>query len=151
MVMFELSVGVGGMTSQVLRTVAFGADPPAEVRRLHGIADEAFRAICAAIRPGTSAAELLAAAGVIDEAGLSVVDDVVHGYGGGYLPPVLRTPATQRRPPAPLTLAPGMMLVVQPNVVVPDQSLGVQTGELLVVTDDGIARLHALEVGLLRA
>lgn len=149
MVLFELSVGVAGSTSQILRTIAIGADPPPAVRRLHDVADQAFREIAAAVRPGTTAGELLAAAGVIDEAGLTVVDDVVHGYGGGYLPPILRTPATQRRPPPPLELAPGMMVVVQPNVVGRDGSVGVQTGELLVVTEDGHERLHSLPMGLL--
>jgi len=92
---------------------------------------------------------LLACGDVIDDAGLTVVDDVVHGYGGGYLPPVLRTPATQRRPPPALVLEPGMMVVIQPNVVDRARGLGVQTGELVVVTQDGAATFHALPRGLL--
>jgi Xaa-Pro aminopeptidase len=150
MVMIELSVGVGGSTSQILRTIALGTPTPA-VRRLHDVADAAFAALLAEARPGASAARLLEVAGLIDKAGFTVVDDVVHGYGGGYLPPVLRTPATQRRPPPAMTLRPGMMLVIQPNVVSRDGSLGVQTGELIVVTDDGAARFHALPTGLLEA
>jgi Xaa-Pro aminopeptidase len=149
MVMFELSVGVAGCTSQVLRTISLG-EPTAEVRRLHDIADRTFRAIEDRVRPGTTAASLLEAAAVIDDAGCTVVDDVVHGYGGGYLPPVLRTPATQRRPPADLVLAPGMFLVVQPNVVNRDRSVGVQTGELLLVTETGHERFHGLPNGLLQ-
>jgi Xaa-Pro aminopeptidase len=113
------------------------------------VADRAFSTLLDETRPGTSAARLLEVAGLIDEAGLAVVDDVVHGYGGGYLPPVLRTPATQRRPPPDLSLQPGMMLVIQPNVVTADGSLGVQTGELVVVTDDGAERFHRLPTGLL--
>jgi len=150
MVMIELSVGVGGGTSQVLRTIALGT-PTSAVRELHDVADRAFAALLAESRPGASAARLLEVAGLIDDAGCTVVDDVVHGYGGGYLPPVLRTPATQRQPPPEMTLRPGMMLVIQPNVVSRDGSLGVQTGELVVVTDDGAARFHALPTGLLEA
>ena len=150
MVMIELSVGVGGSTSQVLRTIALGTPTPA-VRELHGVADRAFAAILDAVRPGATAARLLEVAGLIDVAGCTVVDDVVHGYGGGYLPPVLRTPATQRRPPPDLSLEHGMMLVIQPNVVARDGSLGVQTGELVVVTRDAAERFHALPSGLLQA
>jgi Xaa-Pro aminopeptidase len=95
--------------------------------------------------------QLVQAAGVIDRAGLSVLDDVVHGYGGGYLPPVLRTPATMHGPVPDITLQPGMMVVVQPNVIDGAASLGVQTGELIVVTSDGAERLHRLPSGLLRA
>jgi hypothetical protein len=41
-----------------------------------------------------------------------------------------------------------MMLVVQPNVVTSDQRLGVQTGELLIVTADGHERPHRTPLGL---
>jgi Xaa-Pro dipeptidase len=61
---------------------------------------------------------------------------------------VLRTPATQRRPPPDLVFEPGMMVVIQPNVVDRERSLGVQTGELVVVTDHGTAPFHALPRGL---
>ncbi len=150
-VMIELSAGIGGYTSQILRTIAVGEKPPPRYRRLHDVADEAFDAIVAVIRPGATAADLLHAAEVIDRSGFTVCDDVVHGYGGGYLPPVLRTPATMHAPVADLTLEAGMMVVVQPNVVDPEASLGVQTGELLLVTDGGSERLHRLPRGLLRA
>jgi Xaa-Pro dipeptidase len=49
------------------------------------------------------------------------------------------------------TFAPGMTVVVQPNVVTTDETAGVQTGELLLVTEDGAERLHAVERGLLPA
>jgi Xaa-Pro aminopeptidase len=149
MVMLELSVGQGGSWSQILRTVTLG-EPTEAIRRLHAVADTAFAAIADLVRPGTTAAMLLAAAAVIDAAGCTVVDDVVHGYGGGYLPPILRTPATQRRPPPVLSLTPGMMVVVQPNVVTADRRLGVQTGELLIVGPDGPSRHHSTPLGLLQ-
>jgi hypothetical protein len=44
-----------------------------------------------------------------------------------------------------------MTVVVQPNVVTPDELAGVQTGELLLVTDAGTERLHSYERGLLRS
>jgi len=150
-VLIELSAGIGGYTGQVLRTIAVDGEPPAAFRHLHDVAEEAFAAIAAAVRPGAAAASLLEAAGLIDRAALTVCDDVVHGYGGGYLPPVLRTPATMHGPPPDIVLRPGMMVVVQPNVIAPDGSMGVQTGELLLVTETGSESLHALARGLLRA
>ncbi len=151
-IIIELSAGIGGYTGQVLRTIAVGDAPvPAECRALHDVAEAAYLAITERIRPGTTAGELLAAAGVVEEAGYTVCDDVVHGYGGGYLPPVLRSPGTSRGAPPEITLRPGMMLVVQPNVITLDGSLGVQTGELWLVTEDGGVSLHGVAPGLLRA
>lgn len=150
-VMIELSAGVGGYTGQVLRTVAVAADPPREYQQLHDVASAAFEAIVDAIRPGVTAAQIESVAGLIDQAGMTVCDDVVHGYGGGYLPPVIRTPATAHGRMPDLELAPGMMLVVQPNVVSADGRLGVQTGELVLVTENGVEPLHHAPRGLLRA
>jgi hypothetical protein len=44
-----------------------------------------------------------------------------------------------------------MTVVVQPNVVTTDESAGVQTGELLLVTESGPERLHTFPRGLVRA
>ena len=68
-----------------------------------------------------------------------------------WAPPFLRTPETQHHPVPGDPLQPGQMLVVQPNVVAPDHSIGVQTGELLLVTNDGHEPLHRVSRGLLAA
>ena len=44
-----------------------------------------------------------------------------------------------------------MTIVVQPNVVTPDQRAGVQVGEMLLVTGHGIERLHKAPRALFRA
>jgi Xaa-Pro aminopeptidase len=49
-----------------------------------------------------------------------------------------------------LLLETGMALVVQPNVITPDEKAGVQTGQLIVVTEDGYESLHHAPRGLLR-
>jgi hypothetical protein len=54
------------------------------------------------------------------------------------------SPALQVR----ATFASAMTVVAQPNVVTPDEMAGVQTGELLLVTEDGVERLHSYERGL---
>jgi Xaa-Pro dipeptidase len=64
----------------------------------------------------------------------------------------LITSAAGRPLPAPdFTLAAGMAVVVQPNVVTPDGLAGVQTGELLLVTEHGPQRVHAYRPGLQQA
>ena len=132
---------------QVLRTFALG-DPAPLYTELHAVADAAFDAIVAVLRDGATPAEVIAAAGVIEEAGFTTIDDLVHGYGGGYLPPVL---GSASRPAGPVPAEPfraGMTVVVQPNVTTADGRAGVQTGELVLITPTGIERLHQLPRGL---
>src|SRR5579872_4894805 len=120
----EISGQFWEYSGQVLRTFAISTEPNALYRELHAVADAAFEAIVQAVKPGALADDLRTASLLIEDAGFTVVDDVVHGYGGGYLPPVLR--ATERHTSAPpLRLEVGMALVVQPNVTTPDHQAGV--------------------------
>lgn len=150
--MFELSAGFGGATGQILRTVTLGGEPTPVIERLHGVADATFAELFAAVRPGATAADLEAIGGrCIEDEGLTIIDDLVHGYGGGYLPPHVRTPGTRHGAAPDLVLRDGMLLVLQPNVVTSDRRHGVQTGELVVVTAGGARSLHGARRGLLRA
>jgi Xaa-Pro dipeptidase len=133
---------------QLLRTFTVGAEPSSLYRDLHDVADEALQRIERVLRPGASAAEVVAAAEVIEDAGYTTLDDLVHGLGGGYLPPVLGSRSRTLEPLPDLAFAEGMTVVVQPNVVTADGSAGVQTGELLHVTSTGCERLHAFPRGL---
>jgi Xaa-Pro dipeptidase len=146
----EISASYWDYTGQLLRTFSVADDPPPLYRELHDVADAAFDAILARVRPGASAADLVEASAVIGGAGFTTRDDLVHGFVGGYLPPVLgdRTRTLEEVPD--FTLEEGMTIVVQPNVVTRDESAGVQTGELVAVTADGAERLHDYERGLLR-
>jgi Xaa-Pro dipeptidase len=134
---------------QVLRTFTVGAPPTALYTELHAVAAAAYDAIARTLIPGARARDLAAAA-AIRQAGFTAIDDLVHGFGGGYLPPVV--PAPGRPLPSPeFTLAAGMTVVVQPNVVTADGHAGVQTGELLLVTEHGPQRLHTYPQGLQQA
>jgi Xaa-Pro aminopeptidase len=147
----EVSASYWEYTGQLLRTFAVDTEPPPLYRELHEVADAAFDALVARLRPGATAADLVDASGLIEDAGFTVRDDLVHGFVGGYLPPVLGTRSRALRPVPEFTFATGMTVVVQPNVVTPDEAAGVQTGELLLVTDGGVERLHSYERGLLPA
>ncbi|MFN3348072.1 M24 family metallopeptidase [Pseudorhodoplanes sp.] len=144
----ELSVDYWGYTGQVLRTFFIGEQPNALYRDLHAVADAVLDAILDRIRPGVHVRDLVAASHLIEQSGFTVIDDLIHGYGGGYLPPVL---GSQSRPAAggipDMTLSSGMALVVQPNVVTRDWSAGVQTGNLVVVTDTGVRSLQKFPRG----
>jgi Xaa-Pro dipeptidase len=135
---------------QILRTFTVGAPPTTLYRDLHAAAAAAFDAIARALIPGARARDLAAAAAVIEQAGFTTIDDLVHGFGGGYLPPVVAGPGRPLTAPD-FTLAAGMTVVVQPNVVTRDGHAGVQTGELLLITQHGPQRLHAYPPGLQQA
>ena len=147
----EISAAWWDHPGQLLRTFAVAAEPATLYRELHAVADAAVDAILAVLRPGASAADVVAAAGVIEDAGFTTRDDLLHGFVGGYLPPVVGSRSRQIAPVPDFTFATGMTVVVQPSVVTTDERAGVQTGELVVVGDDGPERLHGVERGLLRA
>jgi Xaa-Pro aminopeptidase len=146
----EISAAFWEHPGQALRTFAVAAEPTPLFAALHEIADAAFDAILARLRPGATAQQLVDAAAVIDDAGFTTRDDLVHGFVGGYLPPVLGSPGRTLEPVPDFTFEAGMTVVVQPNVVTPDERAGVQTGELVLVADDGVERMHDLPRGLLR-
>jgi Xaa-Pro dipeptidase len=146
----EVSASFWDYTGQLLRTFAVVDEPPSLYRKLHDVADAAFDALFERARPGATAADLVAASALIGDAGFTTRDDLVHGFVGGYLPPVLGDKTRTLEQVPDFTLEEGMTIVIQPNVVTADESAGVQTGELIAVTSDGAERLHDYERGLLR-
>jgi Xaa-Pro dipeptidase len=146
----EISAAFWGHPGQALRTFAVAAEPAPLYAALHDAADAAFDAILARLRPGATTQAIVDAAGVIEEAGFTTRDDLVHGFVGGYLPPVLGSRSRTLEPVSDFAFETGMTVVVQPNVVTHDERAGVQTGELVLIADDGARRLHDLPRGLLR-
>jgi Xaa-Pro aminopeptidase len=143
----EITAAFWEQQGQVLRSCAIGMDPPPLYRELHAVADAAFDAVTAILKAGTTPAQVIEAAGVIEDAGFTIIDDLLHGYGGGYLPPIL---GSKSRPAGPVPEAPfraGQTVVVQPNVVTRDRTAGVQTGEMLLITETGVERMHAFPRG----
>jgi Xaa-Pro dipeptidase len=146
----EVSASFWDYTGQLLRTFAVGAEPTPLYRELHDVADAAFDAIFERLRPGVTAAEVVDASRVIEDAGFTIRDDLVHGFVGGYLPPVLGSSSRALEDVPDFTFESGMTVVVQPNVVTTDERAGVQTGELVLVGKAGVERLHEYERGFLR-
>jgi Xaa-Pro aminopeptidase len=154
-VVVELSAAYAGYAGQVLRSFAVEADPTPLYRDLHAAAESAYDAIVAVLRDGTTGEEVMDAASVVEDAGFTTLDDLVHGFGGGYLPPVLGSRSREQQQGSggrrrDDVFREGMTVVVQPNVVTTDGAAGVQFGELVLVTADGVERLHTAPRGLVR-
>jgi len=146
----EISAAFWEHPGQVLRSFALGAEPPPLYRDLHAAADAAFAAVAAVLKDGAMPSEVIEASRVIEGAGFTIIDDLLHGYGGGYLPPIL---GSQSRPSAHVPDEPfraGMVVVIQPNVVTRDGKAGVQTGEMVLITHTGIEPFHSIPRGFAR-
>lgn len=145
-VVAEITAAFWDHPGQVLRSFALG-EPSKLYRDLHAAADAAFDAIASVLKAGATPAQVIEASGVIEDAGFTIIDDLLHGYGGGYLPPVL---GSKSRPAGPVPDDPfrvGQTVVIQPNVVTRDGKAGVQTGEMVLITATGIERMHSLPRG----
>jgi Xaa-Pro aminopeptidase len=138
----ELSASWWDYSGQVLRSFTVDAEPTPLYRALHETAEAAFDAVTSVMRHGTTMREIIEAAGVIEERGFTIYDDLMHGFGGGYFPPILGSRSRPAGPLPEMTLEENMTVVVQPNVIAPREGAGVQVGELVRVTRTGFERLH---------
>jgi len=146
----EISVLFWGYSGQVLRTHAVAAEPTPLYRELHAVAEETYQAVRKVLKPGAMARDILDAASVVGRSGFTVCDDLLHGFIGGYLPPVLGTHERPSGPIPDLVLEENMAVVLQPSIVTKDGKAGVQTGECLRITRDGVEPLHDAPWGFRR-
>jgi Xaa-Pro aminopeptidase len=138
----EISAHFHGYPGQILRPFAIGVQPTPEYQRMYDVAVDVYRGIAEVIRDGTTINEVLDVAEYIHTAGFTIYDDLLHGFGGGYLAPILRTRRTSARPPQPFIFRENMTIVIQPNIITTDERMGIQVGELVQVTRDGVESLH---------
>jgi Xaa-Pro dipeptidase len=147
----ELSSYWWDYAGQVLRTFTVGADATPLYRDLHDTAEATFDAVTKVVRHGTTMEEIMDAAGIVEARSFTICDDLVHGFGGGYFPPILGSKSRPAGPIPDMTLEENMTIVVQPNIVTRDQTAGVQVGEMIRVTRTGFEQLHRTARGLFRA
>lgn len=138
----EISALYQGYAGQILRSFAMGTPPTAEYQRLYETAVEAFSRLAAALRAGASSEELLETADYIHLQGFTIYDDLVHDFGPGAYYPSLRTRLTSARVTQPFVFRENMTVVIQPNIITADERMGIQVGELLRVTYNGVEALH---------
>lgn len=142
----EVSISHWGYSGQAQRPVFLQRGPNDLYRRLFDTALESYDRCAKVLRAGATTEDVLDAAEVIAERGFTINDSFLHGFAIGLLPPDVRTRQSRRGPPrAPFTFEAGMCVVVQPNVVTPDESAGVQLGNLFHIMPDGAECLHRLE------
>lgn len=147
----EISIAYDGYAGQGLRTYTVGADPTPQVQEMHAIAVEVIDEVSHVVRPGATPEDVWRAADRISAAGYSICDALLHGFGMGILPPTLMTRQTTENPDnVRWTFEENQTIVIQPNVVTPDQSLGIQVGDLCVVTPTGARSLHSVPREIMR-
>ena len=145
----EFSASLWGYSGQVHRPVFVGAEPTEAWLRLFDVARDAYERIAAGMTPGSTEGDVVENASVIGAAGYAIYDDLIHGYGTDYGPPLVDRSCISHwrdgtRPPAGRTIERGMTIVIQPNPITPDERMGLQLGALTVVTHTGAESLHGL-------
>jgi Xaa-Pro aminopeptidase len=134
----EISTTFWGYAGQILRSFVVDAEPTELYHSLYDVAMETYDSIVSVLRAGVTIGEILDRANAVNEAGFSIWDDLVHGFGGAYIPPILRTRQTRGAThPDGFAYEAGTVLVVQPNVINEDATAGVQVGNAMVLTENG--------------
>jgi len=136
----ELTVAYGLYSAQILRPFFLG-EPTKDYERIREVMVEAYRRMAEVCRSGRTAQDIHEASGYIESCGFTTVDGVAHGFGIDLLPPSIRSPSFDA--PAPLTLVPNMTLVLQPNPTTHDETMGMQVGDMGVITEAGYVSMHA--------
>jgi Xaa-Pro aminopeptidase len=131
----EISGAYSGYSGQIHRTFSLGEGPTPEWRRLHAVAVEAFETLANLIKEGTSTREVEEAADLIHRHGYTIYDDLLHG--ANQFPPIIQTRATRRHESPEIIFRENMVIVIQPNVITKDETMGLQFGETLVVRKNG--------------
>ncbi len=141
----EISISWWGYSGQMHRPIFVGAAPNDLYKKLWDTALEAYTRCVAALKPGATSEDILDAADIIAARGYTINDGFLHGFGIGLLPPSIGTREAKRGiPKPPFVFEENMCVVVQPNVVTPDERAGVQLGNLFRITRDGAECLHRL-------
>ena len=137
----EISGAYSGYSGQIHRTFSIGEGPTAEWKKMHDAAIEAFEILAKVIKDGATTTEAEEAAEVIHKRGYSTYDDLVHGV--NQYPPIFQTKTRKRHESRELVFRENMVIVIQPNLITPDEKMGLQFGETLVVKKNGCESLNA--------
>jgi Xaa-Pro dipeptidase len=145
----EFSASLLGYSGQVHRPVFVQAEPTDDWMAMFDAARDAYERITRGMVPGSTEGDVVRNASVLGERGYAIYDDLIHGYGTDYGPPLVDRSCVRYwngggEPPAGRTIEEGMTIVVQPNPITPDERMGLQLGALTVVTPTGAESLHGL-------
>jgi Xaa-Pro aminopeptidase len=137
----EISGAYSGYSGQIHRTFSIGEGPTPAWQKMHDAAKEAFVVLSQVIKAGATTAEAEEAAEIIHQRGYSTYDDLVHGV--NQYPPIFQTKTRKRHESRQLTFQENMVIVIQPNLITYDETMGLQFGETLVVRKNGCESLNA--------
>ncbi len=141
--LFDWGAKFQGYASDITRTLAIGAPSPDFERAYNAVLESQLAAI-AAIRPGADGRDVdKTARDVIVKAGLG--DKFNHGLGHGIGLQIHESPRMSAN--CEYTLAPGMIVTVEPGVYLADQ-YGIRIEDDVLVTDTGCEVLSTLAKGL---
>jgi Xaa-Pro aminopeptidase len=150
-VLTELSADYEMHAGQAHRPMTVGTRPTPIYQRLFEVAVEAHDRILRALRPGATEQDVRRAASVIPEAGFTTFDSTFHGWGLLIEDPRVDVEATLiRRPQGKIVFQEGMLMVIQPNVVTPDGTRGLQVGNLVEITRTGARPLQKFPMKFIR-
>ncbi|KAA5539307.1 aminopeptidase P family protein [Roseiconus nitratireducens] len=134
---------LGGYASDLTRTFHFGS-PPANFERAYQAVLDSQLAAIERIAPGVATSEIDAAArDVLDRAGLG--DRFVHGLGHGVGLQIHESPRLSATSDE--TLAPGMVITVEPGVYF-EGEFGIRIEDDVLVTENGHEVLSGFPKGL---
>ena len=136
----EISGAWWGYSGQIHRTFSLG-EPTKEWQELHDVAMEGFLAIEDTLKDGATTSDIENASEIIHRRGYTILDDLLHGV--SQTPPIIQTRTTKRHENPDFTFRENMVITIQPNVMTPDERMGLQFGETVVVTRTGCERLNA--------
>jgi Xaa-Pro dipeptidase len=148
-ILTEFSASLGAYSGQIHRPIFVQAEPTEEWQRLFEVAKEAYDRIAAGMTPGSTEGDAIENARLIGEAGYGIYDDLIHGYGTDYGPPLVDKHCVEfwqngTAPPPGRSIERNAVVVIQPNPITPDERMGVQVGAATVVRDGGAECLHSL-------
>lgn len=139
----EVGATYRGYATQVHRPITLGRPPTSQYRDLFDIARETYDAMLDALQPGNEARDVHDAMEPVEASEFKCYDVSLHGYGNGYLHPFVGTRNSNYWPGVddPVTgswvFQEDMVVVVQPNVVTPDETAGLQLGATAIITSQG--------------
>lgn len=137
----EISGAYSGYSGQIHRTFSIGEGPTPEWQKMHDAAMEAFDILTRVIRDGAGTTEAEEAAEIIHKRGYSTYDDLVHGV--NQYPPIFQTKTRKRHESKEIVFRENMVIVIQPNLITDNETMGLQFGETLVVKKTGCESLNA--------
>jgi len=136
----ELTVSYGMYSAQLLRPFFLG-EPTPEYAHLYGVLKRSHDLLAEAMKPGVTLDHLREVSLEIQRGGYTTVDGLMHGFGVDILPPALGPRFAP--PPAPYALETDVTIVLQPNPTTADERMGMQLGQMGLITESGYVSMHS--------